>query len=174
MRRPVALAIVSVVLAVSRPSFGDGAAKRACEALMKAVLTPAQMMLYKRGAVVPFGATMSPSGEVATMASPTPSEAQQEVKQRIAQLERSFQEGASAGRHKATALALNVVMAYQGKNGKGKEMQDAIEVRLDHRDGYSVRVMFPYWFDDRGILKLGKSVAVQGDGKIFAPAVTPK
>jgi len=50
----------------------------------------------------------------------------------------------------------------------GKDVkQDAIAVRLDHRDGYSVIVVFPYTIGPAGNVALEAPYAAKGEQKIF-------
>jgi hypothetical protein len=159
--------LVGALLVLSPPALaGDpgriASAKEECEVLVNAVMPFAQQMLEKRRAFFPFGATMSPQGKVAATASSTGKE-QPDPKELITLLEKGFRDGAKKGQYKATALAVDIKIVPPGK----KEKQDAIEIRLDHRDGYSVRVIFPYAFSAGGELKLESPFAAPGDKGIF-------
>lgn len=160
--------IVLAVLAVSRLSFGDAGKvitpKDECDVLLNTVVPFAREMLSKHKGFFPFGATMSPSGKVSRTEGPT---GDVQLKDLIALLEQGFQDGAQQGLYKATALVVEVKTTPPGK----KEKQTAVEVRLDHRDNYSVRVVFPYDFSSAGELTLGSPFAVPGDRKIFIPPV---
>lgn len=46
--------------------------------------------------------------------------------------------------------------------------QDAIAVRLDHRDAYSVVVIFPYAIGPAGDVAIEAPYALKGDKKIFS------
>jgi hypothetical protein len=169
MKRSHSLGIVLAVLVSSRLSFGGDAEKAMtpkseCDVLMNAVVPFARQMLSKHHAFFPFGATMSPSGTVARTEMPTGDEQPGELK---ALVEQGFIDGAQQGLYKATALALDVKTVPPGM----KEARNAIEVRLDHRSNYSVRVVFPYSYSPTGELVLDSPFAVPGEKKIFAPSV---
>ena len=48
------------------------------------------------------------------------------------------------------------------------EKTDAVAVSLNHADGYSVAVFFPYKIDD-GSVVFGNALAQAGEGDIFPP-----
>ena len=137
--------------------------KEDCEALLNAVMPFAQQMLTKHREFFPFGATMSTAGEISAVAGATGNE-HPESAAIIEVLEQGFQESASSGKLKATALAVDVRVIPPGKSSK----QDAVEVRLDHRDDYSARVIFPYSFSASGQLLLEEPFAVPGDKRVFS------
>ena len=138
--------------------------KEECEELMNSVFPFAQQMLSKHREFYPFGGTMSINGKIAHTASSTGEEhpASQPL---IDLLEQGFREGAKRHQFKATAIVLDVRTIPPGK----KEKQDAVEVRLDHVSGYSVRVVFPYAFSPQGKLEFSPPFAAAGEGKIFGP-----
>jgi hypothetical protein len=167
MKQLLTFGIMGALLVLSPPAgAGDPgkivSPKETCEVLMNAVMPFAQQMLEKHRSFFPFGATMSPQGKVAATASSTGKE-QPAPKELIALLEKGFRDGAKKGQYKATALAVDIKTVPPGR----KEKQDAVEIRLDHRDGYSVRVIFPYAFSAGGELKLESPFAVPGDKGIF-------
>ena len=59
------------------------------------------------------------------------------------------------------------IHAKPPKGAKGKDA-DAIEVRLEHVSGYSVKVVYPYRLHERK-LTLGKAFAVKGTNDVFGP-----
>jgi hypothetical protein len=73
-------------------------------------------------------------------------------------------QGAKAGKYRATALIYDVRVTLPSTGRKS----DAIAVALDHRDHYSVVVMFPYQFTG-GELTIGSPFAQKGEGDIFRP-----
>jgi hypothetical protein len=129
---------------------------------MSSVVPFAEEMLARHREFYPFGGTMSASGEIAHMGGWTGDEhpPSEEI---VALLEDGFREGAVQGRYKATALVVDVLVIPPGKSVK----QDAIAVRLDHRDSYSVQVLFPYSFSSSGELLVEDPFAVKGEGRIF-------
>jgi len=136
--------------------------KQDCEALMNAVLPFGKQMLTRSREIFPFGGTMSVSGEVAQVAGWSGNE-RPPSRQIIALLNGGFRDGAALGKYRATALVYDIRVVPPG----GTEKQHAIAVNLDHRDGYSVVVVFPYTFSDAGALELGSPFAKAGDAVIF-------
>jgi hypothetical protein len=133
-----------------------------CEELMNVVFPFAEQMLTKYHELYPFGGTMSIDGKIAQTASSTGEEhpASQPL---IDLLERGFREGAKRRQLRATAIVVDVRTVPPGK----KEKQDAVEVRLDHVSGYSVKVIFPYTFSSKGKPEFSPPFAVAGEGKIW-------
>jgi hypothetical protein len=133
------------------------------DSLLNAVMPFAQKMLTKNREFYPFGATMSTGGEISLVAGATGNE-HPESAAVIDVIEKGFRESASSGKVRATALAIDVRITPPGKSTK----QDAVEVRIDHRDNDSVRVIYPYSFSGSGEVLLEEPFAVPGDGRIFS------
>jgi len=138
-------------------------AKEECEILMNSAVPFAHQMLAQHREFFPYGEAMAADGQIVAIAGDTGEEhpASQAV---IDVLEKGFQEGARLGRYKATALVVDMRVVPPGRDVK----QDAIAVRLDHRDGYSVVVVFPYSIDAGGEVTIGAPFAVKGEQRIFA------
>ena len=152
---------------VAPPASASGAVIRTpqedCEELMNLVVPFAAKMLKDRHAFVPFGATMAPSGQIDGALSST-GDAKPDVDQLITLLELGFHRGAREGKYKATAIVVDMVIVAPGKSIQ----QDGVAVRLDHRDGYSVIVGFPYSFSDKGELLMEPPFAIEGAHQIFS------
>lgn len=139
--------------------------QRECERLMQAVLPLAQQSLEERRGFYPFGATLSPRGGVALLDAWMGAE-HPPADDALAALEETFRDGAAKRRIKATALVVDVHLVPPGT----LDRRDAIEVRLDHRDGYSVRIVFPYSFPGgigASAVVLDEPFAMQGERRIF-------
>jgi hypothetical protein len=136
--------------------------KEECEELMNAVLPFAQRMLSRYRGFFPFGGAMGLDGKIIAVAGGTGSEhpASQEV---TAVLEEGFREGARTGKYKATALVSDMLVVPPREAVK----RDAIAVRLDHRDGYSVVVVFPYTIGPGGDVAIEAPYVAKGDRRIF-------
>ena len=149
------------------PGKSDGTAmktpKEECEELMGSVVPFAEQMLFQHREFYPFGGAMAPDGTIIAVGGDTGNEhpASQDV---ITILEKGFQEGARTGKYKATALVIDMLVIPPGKDVK----QDAIAVRLDHRNGYSVIVVFPYTIGQAGNVATEAPYAVKGEQKIFS------
>jgi hypothetical protein len=153
------------------PSFGSEA-KRAtpkddCDALVNAVVPFARQMLSEHHSFFPFGATMSPSGAVSRTETP---KGDLPVSELVGLIEQGFVDGGQRGLYKATALVSDVTTVPPRKEDK----QRAVEVRLDHRDNYSVRVVFPYSYSLSGELAFDPPFAVPGDKMIFGHSAESK
>lgn len=141
--------------------------KDECDLLVNVVVPFARQMLSQHHGFFPFGATMSPSGTISRTETPKGDHPPKEL---VVLIEQGFVDGAQQGLYKATAVALDVKTVPPGKN----ERQNAVEVRLDHRDNYSVKVVFPYSYSLSGELAFAPPFAVAGDKMIFSPSVESK
>lgn len=138
-------------------------AKEECEDLMNSVLPFAHKILTQHREFYPFGGAMAPDGKIIAVGG-DPGEEHPGSQEVIDLLERGFQEGARTGKYKATAVVVDMRVVPPGKNTK----QDAIAVRLDHRDGYSAVVVFPYSIGSSGEVTIAAPFAVKGAERIFA------
>jgi hypothetical protein len=80
----------------------------------------------------------------------------------IALLRAGLMDGARKGRYRATAVVYDIVTVVPTSG----EKSDAIEVALDHLDGYSVVVRKPYRLNN-GEIEYGEIFAEEGLGEIF-------
>lgn len=128
---------------------------------MNAILPFARQMLQNHGEFFPYGGAINPAGAIvgvatdAGRANPTSDEV-------IATTRKCFIAGARRGEYRATALIYDcrVPVPATGRNA------DAIAVALDHEDGYSVTVFFPYVIEKREVV-IGDLFASEGDYAIF-------
>jgi hypothetical protein len=119
-------------------------------------------MLERNGEFFPFGCAMRSNGELVPIASYDGSH-HPPSNELILLIKGGFVEGARKKHYKATALAYDVTVKLPS-NG---ETSDAIAISLNHRDNYSVIVLFPYRLD-RGKLSIDPPLAQQGEADIFA------
>jgi hypothetical protein len=133
-----------------------------CEALISSVLPVAEQMLLEHGTICAFGSTLSADGQIARVGgwSESRSAHQPEL---IAEFETAFRDGAARGELIATALLESVSMIPPGKVAA----EQAVSIRLDHRDDYSVVLAFPYRFSAAGELQIDEPFAAAGNGGIF-------
>jgi len=107
--------------------------------LLSACIPFAQQMLGKRGSFLPFGCTMSSSGEISFAAGYDDKPGL--VAQQIADLLlEGFRAGAVSGEYKAIALCIDV--RVDSPDGSGKT--DAIRVTLEEKGSEAVNVFMPY------------------------------
>jgi hypothetical protein len=137
-------------------------AKSDAETLMNAMLPFAKKMLTNHGEFYPYGGAMQPDGKIVNVAGYDGRERppSQEI---IDLLNAEFRKDAANGRYKATAVVYDVRVVPPGKT----ERSDAIAVAVDHRDNYSVVVIFPYAVCAEGAVRIGEPFAEKGERSIF-------
>jgi hypothetical protein len=112
--------------------------KADCEALMNSVIPFAQQMLTNHGEFLPFGGAMRSSGELVSVAGYDGDEHPQSSDV-IHLIKEGFIGAARQGEYRATALVYDVRVKLPSTGDKS----DAIAVSLNHRDNYSIVVVFP-------------------------------
>jgi hypothetical protein len=132
-----------------------------CQALIGSVLPLAEELLTAQGGFLPFGGAMRPDGQLVSIAGYDGNE-RQESADVIAFLKAAFIAAARNAEYKATAIVYDVRV----KLPSSEEKSDAIAVSLNHRDDYSVVVLFPYKIDS-GKLSLGNAFPQSGEADIF-------
>lgn len=137
--------------------------KEDAEALMNNLLPLAEKMLREHGEFYPYGGYMKVDGEIVHVGAKIDDAEHPASQPLIDLLRKSFQEEAKAGEYRATAIVFDVRIKPPGS----EEKTDAIQVCLDHRENYSVNVLFPYKISD-GKLLFGKNFAQRGSDEIFA------
>jgi hypothetical protein len=135
--------------------------KTDCETLMSSVLPFAKKMLDENGEFYPYGAAMRADKGIISVANYDGQEHPQSVDV-IDGLKKIFVAGGTSGEFMATALISDVRVTLPSDNTKS----DAISVSLDHREGYSVVVFFPYKLE-KGVVTVGTVFAQKGKGDIF-------
>jgi hypothetical protein len=106
---------------------------------------------------------MKPDGTIVDVGAADPDADHPKSRDLIYVLRTSFQEMARANQCRAVALVFDVAsVSVPGSTRKS----DAIQVCLEHADGYSVEVFFPYQIID-GEIVYGESLAQQGKHEIF-------
>jgi hypothetical protein len=136
--------------------------KSQCEELLAAVIPFAKKMLSEHGEFYPFGASVKANGEIVQAAAydgreHPPSEPLIDL------LRQAFRADAKSGAIIASATVYDVRTIPPGSSTK----TDAVAVELDHRDNYSVVVMYPYTVS-AGAVQFAAPFAHQGKFEIFA------
>lgn len=96
-------------------------------------------MLCNYGEFFPYAGALRPSGEVVSIGGYDGRE-HPPSKDVIDLLAKGLCEGATRGEYVATALVYDVRVMPPS----GSEVTDAIAAELEHKDGYSATVFFPY------------------------------
>ena len=136
--------------------------KQESEKLMNAMLLLAEKMLRQHGEFYPYGGWMKPDGEIVDVGAQDPDTDHPKSKDLIYVLRSSFQEMASTSKCKAVAIVFDVAVNLPSSNRKS----DAIQVSVDHINGYSVEVFFPYQIVNNEVV-YGESFAQEGKHEIF-------
>lgn len=137
--------------------------KRESEKLMNAVLPLAERMLRQHGEFYPYGGYMKPDGEVVHVGAKDEDTNHPKSMDLLYVLRESFAKMVETGECKATAIVFDVGVNLPGT----QEKSDAIQVCLDHADGYSAEVFFPYEIGDGGQVVYGETFAQEGRHEVF-------
>ncbi len=105
---------------------------------------------------------MKQDGTIVEVGAADPDSDRPKPKDLIYILRNSFQEMARANECKAIAVVFNVAVALP----KSDRKSDAIQACLEHEDGYSVEVFYPYHVIDNEIV-YGETFAQPGKNEIF-------
>jgi len=112
--------------------------------LLNALLPFAQQTLAKHGEFFPFGASVTPTGEIFATGAYEGNE-HPPSQQLIDLLTQAFRQEASAGKIRAAAICCGVRAIPPGQT----EKTDAIRISAEHQNGEAVDVYLPYkkgWF----------------------------
>jgi hypothetical protein len=136
-------------------------AKTDCEMLLGALMPFAEKMLAEHGDFFPFAAAMSESGEC-EMAAVADDGEEPSPRELIDLFVEQFHTEAKTGEFKATAIIYNAKTIAPGKT----EEENTMIGSVDHRDGFSAKICFPYSLES-GKLKLQKPYVAAGENRIF-------
>ena len=137
-------------------------AKDDCESLLGQLMPFVEDTLAKYREFFPVAAVMLQSEEIA-MVAPSDDDEDQESDALIALLKKGFREGVQSGEYRATCVAFDATATHPEKDVQ----QDTVICDLDHQDHYSVKVCFPYHFDDNDELIIEDPYAVEGGYEVF-------
>lgn len=140
---------------------GNDDPKSDCQALIGSVLPFAEQMLTTPGAFIPFAGAIRADGQIVSIAGYDENEHPHSTNV-IALMKDAFVAAARRGEYKATAIVYDVRVTLPS----AEEESDAIAVSLNHRDNYSVVVLFPYKIDG-GELIMGTVFTQEGEADIF-------
>lgn len=137
-------------------------AKQESEKLMNAVLPLAEKMLRQHGEFYPYGGYMKSDGTIVDVGADDPDADSPKSKDLIYVLRSSFREMARSNQCKAVAIVFNVAVSLPKSNRKS----DAIQVCVEHIDGYSAEVFFPYQINNNEIV-YDETFAQEGEREFF-------
>jgi hypothetical protein len=138
-------------------------AKEDAERLMNEAVPFAKRMLEGYGDFFPYGAYIKPSGEIVHVGAHDEDTDHPKSKDLLYVLRDSFSAMAKVGECIATAMVFNVVVDLPSTHSKS----DAIQVCLEHSDGYSAEVFFPYAVAVDGQVVYGPTFAQGGKRELF-------
>jgi hypothetical protein len=147
--------------AVAAP-FDHATQKQQLEDLLTAARPFADTMLAKHAEFFPYGATMAPDGKIAAVGGYTGEEHPKSVEV-ITLLKEAYRRDGASGKLLACAVVYDVRIVPPGKT----EKTDAIAVDLNHRDGMSVTMYFPYQIGPDKEVVFGELFASKGPDDIF-------
>jgi hypothetical protein len=139
--------------------------KQESEVLMNAVIPVAERMLKEHGEFYPYGGCMRLDGSITHIGTSDSDTDHPRSSDLLFVLKNSFKEMASRRECKAVAVVLAVSVALPN----AAEKSDAIQLNIEHADGYSVEVFFPYRLVD-GELIYGATLVQQGTHEVFSAA----
>jgi len=138
-------------------------AKQDSENLMNTILPLAEKMLRQHGEFYPYGGYMKPDGTVVEVGASDPDTDHPTPKDLVYVVRSSFQELAERRQCKAVAMVFNVTVALPNSGQKS----DAIQVSVEHSEGYSAEVFFPYQLVENKVV-YGETFAQRGKADVFA------
>lgn len=136
--------------------------KQESERLMNAVLPLAEKMLRLYGEFYPYGGYMKLDGTIVDIGVQDPDTDRPKSKDLLYILRSSFREMAETNQCKAVAI----VFAVSVKLPRSNRESDAIEVCVEHAEGYSAEVFFPYQIKNKEIV-YDETFAQAGKREIF-------
>jgi hypothetical protein len=137
-------------------------AKEDAQALVDEFMPFAEQMLTKHQEFFPFGGRMSLDGEITHEGASDGSE-QPPSQTLIDLLRKTHKQQAVQNEIRAACIVYDIRTIPPGMT----EKQDAIAFEVDHRDDYSVLIVFPYSVAGTGELQIEAPFASAGDGAIF-------
>ena len=139
--------------------------------LLNKLLPIAEDLLLDHGEFFPFGGAMKEGGEVVTLSGIDGlNNDQPAANEVIEMLDLNLRIGAENDQYYATAVVSDVNVIPPGKS----EQTKAIAIVMDHRDGLSMTLVFPYVVKETEV-ELGQLFAKANQRKIFdRPASSDK
>lgn len=122
--------------------------------------------LERRGNFLPYGGATNRSGEIVMVGGYDGNE-HPPANEIIHLIKQGFIQSAESGGYKATALVYDARVTLPSSG----EKSDAIAVSLNHKDNYSVIVLFPYTLQNNQ-LSIGEPFAQYGEADVFPPTST--
>jgi hypothetical protein len=136
--------------------------KAELEKLLQAALPFAEQMLTRHGEFYPYGATMEAQGQITNVGGYTGDEHPKSTEV-IDLLKAAYRGLGETGKIMACALVYDVRTIPPGQT----EKTEAVAVDLDHRDGMSVIMVYPYKIGADKKVQFATPFAMKGASEIF-------
>lgn len=136
--------------------------KEDIETLLNELMPHAEQQLAKHREFYPFGGAVDKNGELLRTEAWTGDE-QPSASDLVDSLVATFQQQADGDEIRAAAILIDCLTVPPGET----EKVDAVAARLDHLDGYSAVVFFPYTIGPDGSVTFAEPFAHEGDDEIF-------
>jgi hypothetical protein len=136
--------------------------KEDVELLLNELMPHAEERLAQSREFYPFGAAVDDKGELVRTEAWTGDE-EPSASDLVDSLVATFQQQAEEEEIRASAILIDCLTVPPGET----EKVDAVAARLDHLDGYSAVVFFPYTIGPDGAVSFAEPFAHEGDDEIF-------
>ena len=136
--------------------------KQEVEDLVNDLLPLAKTLLSNEGEFFPYGGYIGSNGKIAHVGAELEGVDKPKSEALIKLLRDALCEMAARGKCKATAIIFDVRIIPPDSH----EKSDAIQICLDHREGYSAEVFVPYRIE-RDAINYGPAFTQRGDCRIF-------
>ena len=137
-------------------------AKEQVERLMNAIIPFAKQMLHEHGEFFPYGGLIQSDGSIVDVSAAEDGNDRPTSGALINILREDFKNRARS----RSIIAAGIVADVKVMSPDTGTKTDAIQVNLEHKDGYSAEVCFPYAIDN-GEIHYGQIFAQQGRNEIF-------
>ena len=136
--------------------------KKHLEALIDATLPFAEIMLKNHQEFHPYGATMAPDKVITNVGGAT-ADGNPAAGDLIFLIRKAYREQACSGEIMASALAYDIRTIPPGST----EKKDAVAIELDHRDGMSIIMIYPYVINSANLPVWESGYAHEGEYSVF-------
>lgn len=138
--------------------------KEESEDLMNDLLPLAKRMLSEEGEFYPYAGLLRPNGDIVHIGAKIEGTDLPDSRSVIEVLTQKLKESIQSGDAKATAIVFDVRIVPPGKG----EKTDAIQVSVDHAEGFSAEVFFPYSIEEERGVVFERTFAQKGGGTMFS------
>ena len=136
--------------------------KEESEKLINALLPLTEEMLQRYGEFYPHGGYMDADEKITLVGAEDPDTDRPKSKDLVYILRDSLRQAARTRGCRAAAIVLDVIVRLP----KSHQKSDAIQVDVEHADGYVAEVFFPYQIADGNVV-YGETFAQKGEREIF-------